>query len=108
MHDPLNTLAAITAKRDGFRSLGDVSAETTTPLDVYRFGRPRRIREKFDLRPHQRRPRERQGARRLALPQTETDPTTKSARRYAAATSIVSLCARSLAATMSATAQFRG
>jgi len=42
MHDPLNTLAAITAKRAGFHSLGDVSAETTTPLDAYRFGRPRK------------------------------------------------------------------
>ena len=65
--DLLNTLAAITDRKAGFRSLGDAWADTTTatrPPDADRAGRAGRVRARADPRPHRRRPRPRQGARR--------------------------------------------
>jgi hypothetical protein len=54
--DLLNTLAAITGRKAGFRSLGDAWADTTTAhgrFDVDRFRRAGRVREGLDPHPHQ-------------------------------------------------------
>src|SRR5689334_9777280 len=72
--DLLNTLAAITGKQAGFRSLDDTWADTTTPHgrlvnSTRRFGG---IRTRSDPYPHRRRPRPRKGAGCQARPQTET------------------------------------
>src|SRR5204863_1474520 len=65
--DLLNTLAAITAKKAGFRSLGDAWADTTTAhrsLDAHRPRRAGRVREGFNPHPYRRRTGTRQGSRR--------------------------------------------
>jgi len=75
--DLLNTLAAITDKKAGFRSLGDTSADTTPPhgrLNAHRLSWPRGIRARVDLRAHWRMARAGKEARRSLRPQTETDP----------------------------------
>jgi hypothetical protein len=72
----LNTLATITDKKAGFRSLSDTWADyddTTRPPDADRLRRARRVRTRSNPRAHQRRTRARQGARRQAWPQTETN-----------------------------------
>jgi Resolvase, N terminal domain len=74
--DLLNTVAAIAAKKAGFRSLGDAWADTDrarTP-DA---GRPRRaggIRARVNRRPHRRGQGTRQGAGRKDGAQAEIDP----------------------------------
>jgi DNA invertase Pin-like site-specific DNA recombinase len=55
--DLLNTLAAITDRKAGFRSLGDAWADTTTPHGRLMLTVPRRVRARPDPRPNQRRAR---------------------------------------------------
>jgi hypothetical protein len=59
--DLLNTLAAITEKKAGFRSLGDAWPGTTTAHGRPR--RPRRVRARAYPYPHRRGPGARQGSR---------------------------------------------
>jgi DNA invertase Pin-like site-specific DNA recombinase len=68
--DLLNTLAAITGKAAGFRSLGDAWADTTTAHGRLMLTILGGLAE-FDPRPHQRRPRARQGSRRQTRPETQ-------------------------------------
>ena len=75
--DLLNTLAQIADKGAGFRSLGDAWADTTTPhgrLMLTVLGRACRVRARVDPRPHGRRPRARQGARRSHGATAEAHP----------------------------------
>jgi len=74
--DLLNTLAAITGKQAGFRSLGDTWADTTTPhgrlMLTVLGGLAEFERELIRARTGEGRARAK-GARRQARPQTETD-----------------------------------
>ena len=75
--DLLNTLATITGKKAGFRSLGDAWADTTTShgrLMLTVLGGPRRVRARPYPGAHRRRPRAGQGARREDGPQAEAHP----------------------------------
>lgn len=84
--DRLNTLATITAKKVGFRSLGDAWADTTTShrrllltvLDAYG------VRERANPCAHRRRQSAGRGARREVGPQAEA-PHAPAARRDPAA-----------------------
>src|SRR6516165_7583044 len=73
--DLLNTLAAITDRKAGFRSLSDAWADTTTShgrLMLTVLGGLAEF-ERALIRAHQRGPRAAQGVRRQARPQTQTD-----------------------------------
>jgi DNA invertase Pin-like site-specific DNA recombinase len=56
--DLINTLAEVTDRKAGFRSLDDTGADSTTPRspDAHRASRPRRVRARADPRAHERRP----------------------------------------------------
>src|SRR5438105_5175835 len=71
--DLLNTLAAITERKAGFRSLGDAWADTTTAPPAYadRLGRACRVRARANTHPHRRRPGACQGERAKPRPQAE-------------------------------------
>jgi len=66
-----------------------------------------RVRERLDPHAHRRRTGARQSARRQARPQTEIDRSSEARGNPTVATVTGSQCARSPAATMSATARFR-
>ncbi len=109
--DLLNTLAAITDKKAGFRSLGDAWADTTTPhgrlMLTVLGGLAEFERELIRARTSEGRARAvARGVRDGAT--AETDRRTRSARRSSAATRQRDACATSPAATTSATARFRG
>jgi hypothetical protein len=75
--DLLNTLAAITAKETGFRSLGDTWADTNTATraaDANSARKPCRIRARLYPGAHDRGPRAGKGARREDGPQAQTHP----------------------------------
>ncbi len=108
--DLLNTLAAITARKAGFRSLGDTWADTTTPhgrLMLTVLGGLAEFEREL-IRTRTSEGRERAKARGVKLGRKPKLTPTRSARRYAAATATASRCARSPAATTSATARFHG
>ena len=71
--DLLNTLATITGRKAGFRSLGDTWADTTTAHGrlTYRARWAGGVRAGFNPYPHRRRMGARQGTRRQARPQTK-------------------------------------
>ena len=74
--DLLNTLAAITGRKAGFRSLGDTWADTTTShgrLMADRARRPCRVRTRPDPRAHRRRPTAGRGARAENGPAAQID-----------------------------------
>jgi hypothetical protein len=74
----LNTLAAITGKKAGFRSLADAWADTTTGARAFDADRPRRaggVRARVDPRPHRRRPGAGEGARAKLGPTFQAHPT---------------------------------
>jgi DNA invertase Pin-like site-specific DNA recombinase len=74
--DLLNTLAAITANKAGFRSLGDTWADTTTAhgrLMLTVLSGLAEFERDFDTHPHQRRTGTRQSAQRQTRPKTEID-----------------------------------
>jgi DNA invertase Pin-like site-specific DNA recombinase len=75
--DLLNVLATITGKKAGFRSLGDTWADTTTShgrLMLTVLGGLAEFERDLNPRPHRRRPRAGQGARRQDGPQAKTHP----------------------------------
>src|ERR1700720_4166984 len=75
--DLLNTLAAITAKKAGFRSLGDAWADTTTShgrVDAHRARRACRVRARPNPGAHGRRPGAGEGEGREDGPQAEAHP----------------------------------
>ena len=81
--DLLNTLDTIAKAGAGFRSLGDTWADTTTRARAayaYRAWRACRVRARVDPRPHRRRPRARQGARRSHGATGETNCASKAGR----------------------------
>jgi Resolvase, N terminal domain len=111
--DLLNTLATITVRKAGFRSLSDTWADTTTAhgrLMLTVLGGLAEFRKGFNPHPHRRRTGTRQGSRRQARPQTQIDrspeargdPSTGRPGRDGAGG-----CGRSPAATTSVTARFR-
>jgi hypothetical protein len=75
--DLLNTLAAITDKEAGFRSLGDTWADTTTPhgrLMLTVLGGLAEFERELNPRPHRRGTGARQGARCQARPAAKAHP----------------------------------
>jgi hypothetical protein len=72
--DLLNTLAAITGKKAGFRSLADAWADTTTAHGRLMLTVLGRVRARIDPRPHWRRPRAGEGARAELGPTFQAHP----------------------------------
>jgi hypothetical protein len=107
--DLLNTLAAITEKKAGFRSLGDAWADTTTAhgrlMLTVLGGLAEFERELIRTRTGEGRARAKADGKSLAA--SRNSPRTRKKRRFAGATR-ASQSARSRAPTMSARVRFRG
>jgi DNA invertase Pin-like site-specific DNA recombinase len=108
--DLLNTLAAIADREAGFRSLGDAWADTTTPhgrLMVTVLGGLAEF-ERDLIRTRTSEGRERAKARGVKLGRKPKLTEHQKREATAGVTSTARRCARSAAATMSATARFHG
>jgi DNA invertase Pin-like site-specific DNA recombinase len=107
--DLLNTLAAITGKKAGFRSLADTWADTTTPhrrLMLTVLGGLAEF-EKELIRARTSEGRNRAKARGVKLGRKPKLTEHQKREAISAATVTASQCAKLLAATMSVTARFR-
>ena len=108
--DLLNTLATITGKKAGFRSLGDTWADTTTShgrLMLTVLGGLAEF-ERDLIRARTGEGRARAKARGVKMGRPPSSPRTSSKRRSSAATRARNRLPRSPAATMSARRRFRG